>query len=139
MANSKGTKGGGLGNLRPAKKGEVRNPKGVNGVTKDRRLTELMHQDGDALLPLARINEPGLWPAGWKAMWPFMQAIWPKTKTIREFVSHMAWLQGANDADARCKLQDRIEGKVAQPLSDGDGNPVAPLYVRLDTSKEAGE
>jgi hypothetical protein len=128
MANDKAriaaAKSSQMRGLRPAKKGEVRNPKGVNGVTKDRQLTDLMHKDGDALLPLDRINEPGLWPTGWKLMWPFMLAIWPKTKTIREFVSHMAWLQAANDSDARNKLQDRIEGKVSQPITGEDGGPL---------------
>jgi hypothetical protein len=106
------------------KPGQVLNPKGVNGATKTKQLTMLMIADGDALLPLDRLNEHGLWPTGWKAMWPFISAIWPKTKTVREFVSHMAWLQAAQDADARNKLQDRIEGKVAQPLGNDPDNPL---------------
>src|SRR5512138_2836521 len=108
-----------LENLRPAKKGEVRNAKGINGVTKDRRLSDMMHADGDAMLPVDRME---LWPEAWRRIWPFMTAIWPKTKTIREFVSHMAWLQGAQDADARNKLQDRLEGKVSLPVSNPDGS-----------------
>ena len=142
MANDKGSiaaaKSNQMRGLRPAKKGEVRNPKGVNGVTKDRQLTDLMHKDGDALLPVDRMD---LWPTGWKLMWPFMLAIWPKTKTIREFVSHMAWLQAANDADARNKLQDRIEGKVCQPITGEDGGPVqvSTLVQFVGCGVKAGE
>jgi hypothetical protein len=130
-----------MANLKPIRKGQVLNKKGVNGATKTKQLTMLMIADGDALLPLDRLNEPGLWPNGWKAMWPFISAIWPKTKTIREFVSRMAWLQAANDPDARNKLQDRIEGKVSQPITGEDGGPlqVQTLVSFVGCGVKAGE
>ena len=53
-----------------------------------------------------------------------------------EYLEDIASAANKQSVDAIKLLWDRAYGKSPQPLTDSDGNAVAPLFVRLDTSRE---
>jgi hypothetical protein len=105
-----------LENLRPAKKGEVRNATGVNGATKRR---EEFKAIGLRVLRESVSTSQGemdSWLAICRAQ---------RNKAYK------------GDTQAATWLRDTFIGKPETVLTDPEGNAIAPLYVRLDASMES--
>ena len=110
------------GNGKPWQPGQSGNPKGR--PKKDCSLTSLLKEELDKVPELK--DKSGA----------------TNTKTWRQLLVQ-AWLLGAmKKSDLLKELLDRVEGKVAQPISGDKDNPIAmsvQISVVSDTSKKLTE
>ena len=103
----------GWDNLKPCKKGEVRNPKGR--PPKDRSLTEALKEIAPQIL---EINIGGKKNT---------------TKTAIQLLALGMYLKGIKgDASMAREIADRVEGKVAQPISGPGENGAFPFTLTID-------